>query len=133
MGLNKFETYEELAQRIIAQKVKLMNLLLDLRDGGKRIAAYGAPAKGNTVLNYCGIDNTILDYAIEDLPNKQGLYTPRTHIPIVSPEYAHANEPDYYLMLALNYEKSILEKEQDFIKKGGKFIIPVKGIKIIWP
>lgn len=131
MGLNKFETYEELAQRIIAQKVKLMNLLLDLKDGGKRIAAYGAPAKGNTVLNYCGIDNTILDYALEDLSNKQGLYTPGTYIPIVSSEYAHANEPDYYLMLAWNYRNAILEKEQEFRNRGGRFIIPVEGIKII--
>ena len=94
----------------------------------KRIASYGAPAKGNTLLNYYKIGPRTLEFALEDLPSKQGLYTPGMHIPVVDSKYAHENEPDYYLMLAWNYKKAILEKEKKFRKKG-KFIIPV-GDKI---
>ena len=83
------------------------------------------------MLNYCNIGTDILDYALEDLRVKQDMFTPGMHIPTRSADYAHSHEPDYYLMLAWNYKKQILEKEQDFLKKGGKFIIPVEGIKII--
>jgi len=93
-----------------------------LRQKGKKIAGYGVPAKGNTLLNYCEID---LDYAVEDLPSKQGLLTPGRRIPVVIAEYAHQHPPDYYLMLAWNYEKTILDKEQDFLKNGGHFIMPL--------
>lgn len=131
MGLDNLDAYEKLADRVCDQKAKLMELLRGLKNQGKKIAAYGAPAKGNTMLNYCGIGTEILDYALEDLPAKQGLFTPGMHIPTVDAAYAHAHEPDYYLMLAWNYEKPILEKEQVFLKKGGKFIIPVEGIRIV--
>ena len=83
------------------------------------------------MLNYCNIGTDVLDYALEDLQAKQNMFTPGMHIPTVSADYAHAHEPDYYLMLAWNYKKQILEKEQNFLIKGGKFIIPVEGIKII--
>ncbi len=119
MGLDKIETYNKLAERILNQKMQLVNLIKGLQSQGKKIAGYGVPAKGNTLLNYCEID---LDYAVEDLPSKQGLFTPGRHIPVVSAEYAHQNEPDYYLMLAWNYEKTILEKEKNF---KGKFIMPL--------
>lgn len=131
LKLNKLETYQQLAIKIEEQKKQLKKLLIDLKQQGKKISSYGAPAKGNTMLNYCNIGTNILDYALEDLPAKQNMFTPGMHIPTVSASYAHAHEPDYYLMLAWNYEKPILEKEQNFLKKGGKFIIPVKGIKII--
>jgi hypothetical protein len=113
------------------QKEQLVNLLNDLKAQGKKISAYGAPAKGNTMLNYCQIGTNILDYALEDLPAKQGLLTSGMHIPTVDAKYAHSHEPDYYLMLAWNYEKAILEKEKAYLSKGGKFIIPVEGIRLI--
>ena len=130
-GMDRLETYQHLVNKITEQKEQLVKLLTDLKQQGKKIASYGAPAKGNTMLNYCKIGTDILDYALEDLPVKQNMFTPGMHIPTVSALYAHSHEPDYYLMLAWNYEKQILEKEQDFLKKGGKFIIPVEGIKII--
>ena len=99
---------------------------------GAKIAAYGAPAKGNTLLNYCGIGTDILDYALEDLPSKQGLYAPGTHIPVVTRNYAETHLPDYYLLLAWNYTPAILEKEKEFREKGGKFIMPIgDNIKIL--
>lgn len=131
MGLNEIKTYQQLAERVKAQKQELVKLLTDLKKQGKKIAAYGAPAKGNTMLNYCNIGADILDYALEDLPAKQGLLTPGMHIPTVDAVYAHSHEPDYYLMLAWNYEKPILEKEQEFLTKGGKFIVPVEGIRVV--
>lgn len=131
LGLDSLPAYNMLAENIVKQKRELMKLLHSLKDAGKKISAYGAPAKGNTMLNYCGIDNKILDYALEDLPAKQGLFTPGMHIPTVDSAYAHKHLPDYFLMLAWNYQKLILKKEREFLKNGGKFIIPVEGIKII--
>ncbi len=119
MGLDKIESYNKLADRIAIQKEELKGKLAYLRKAGFRVAGYGVPAKGNTLLNYCEID---LEYAVEDLSSKQGLFTPGRHIPVVSADYAHQNPPDYYLMLAWNYEKTILEKEKDF---KGKFIMPL--------
>lgn len=131
MKLDEPQSYERLAKRIEEQKRQLTKILTELKNQGKKIAAYGAPAKGNTMLNYCQIGADILTYALENLPAKQNLFTPGMHIPTVDAAYAHSHEPDYYLMLAWNYEKPILEKEQPYLKKGGKFIIPVEGIRIV--
>lgn len=131
LKMDSLPAYDELAQKIAEQKKQLVGLLRDLKASGKKIASYGAPAKGNTMLNYCGIGTDILDYALEDSPPKQGLFSPGMHIPTVDSVYAHQHLPDYFLMLAWNYQKPILEKEKQFIKDGGKFIIPVEGIKII--
>ncbi len=132
MGLNDFSTYLKLANDIAEMKKKVFEILNNLKKQGKKIAAYGAPAKGNTLLNYFGIGPEILDYATEALPSKIGLYTPGTHIPVVNIEEARKNPPDYYLLLAWNYKDAILEKEKDFREGGGKFIVPVgKEIEII--
>ena len=129
MGLNRLEAYQVLAEMVAGQKKQLGDLVKGLQHVGKRIAIYGATAKGNTMLNYCGIIG--LEYAVDDLSSKQGMFTPGTRVPIVNSDYAHKHEPDYYLMLAWNYEKAILEKEKDFLAKGGHFIIPVEGIRIV--
>lgn len=125
-GLDKIEVYQALATQIIAQKKKLKALIKKLSKT-KKIAGYAASAKGNTLLNFCKIK---LDYILDHMKAKQGLYTPGMRIPIVSPEYAEQNPPNYYVMLAWNYEKQILEREKEFLKKG-HFIIPVKGVKVI--
>lgn len=123
--LDQVDSYVALAHRVEHSKTQLLAKLQELKQQGKRIAAYGAPAKGMTVLNYCKIGTDILDFALEDLPSKQGLYTPGMRIPVVSREFATDHLPDYYLLLAWNYSKPIIEKEQQFMKQGGKFIIPV--------
>jgi 2-polyprenyl-3-methyl-5-hydroxy-6-metoxy-1,4-benzoquinol methylase len=124
-AMDKLEAYEDLSKRIENSKKKLMNILYDLKGKAKRIAGYGAPAKGNTLLNYYGIGPDILDFALEDLPAKHNMFSPGMRIPVVTRDYAVQNLPDYYLLLAWNYKKPILEKEGDYIKNGGKFIIPV--------
>ncbi len=124
-GLNKKASYLKLAKRVENSKMKLLKVLNALKKKNKRIAAYGAPAKGNTLLNYYKIGKEVLEYALEDLPSKQGFYSPGMHIPIVDRAYAESHLPEYYLLLAWNYTKPILEKEKKFRKNGGKFIIPV--------
>lgn len=125
VGLNTFKAYEELAKRVERCKNMLVTKLRELKNSGQSIAAYGAPAKGNTILNYCDIGTEVLDYALEDLPSKQNLFTPGQHIPVVNRAYAEAHTPHYYLLLAWNYVKPILAKEEEFRGRGGKFIVPV--------
>lgn len=129
MGLNKAENYHKLAQKIKASKEKLVSTLGDFKNKGFSIAAYGSPARGNTILNYCQIGPDILDFATEELLSKIGLYTPGMHISVMDIKEARKNTPDYYLMLAWNYKDAILEKEAEFVKNGGKFVLPI-GDKI---
>lgn len=131
MKLNEFKTYSNLAKKITAIKEKVMSTVSDLKKSGKIIAAYGAPAKGNTLLNYLGAGRNFLDYAVDDLPSKIGTYTPGTRLPVISSDEARKNPPDYYLLLAWNYKDVILEKEKEFRRKGGKFIIFIPELKII--
>lgn len=131
MGLDKKKSYYALAKKVEKSKVKLRKLLLDLKKKKLKIAAYGSPARGNTVLNYCEIGRDFLDFATEELPSKIGFLTPGMHIPVISIDEARNNPPHYYLLLAWNYKDAILKKEKAFIKKGGRFIIPVEGVKVI--
>ena len=131
LGLNKLQTYLKFAQQVKKNKEELKNLLSKLRKENKKIVGYGAPAKGNILLNYFKIDNEILDFVIDDSPLKQGLYTPGTHIPIFARDELKKNRPDYFLLLAWNYAETILKKEQKLRDEGVKFIIPVPKVKII--
>lgn len=130
-GLYTFETYLTFAKAVNKIREDLTRLLTKLKTEGKQIVGYGAPAKGNTLLNYCKIGTEILDYVIDTTPYKQGKFTPGMHIPVVSPDVFYQEYPDYALMLPWNYKEEILRKEQTFIKKGGKFIIPIPEPKII--
>lgn len=126
LGLLKTKTYKDFANKIEQNKKDLLKTLLDLKAEGKMIVGFGAPAKGNTLLNYFGIDNTLLDYIVDDSPLKQGLFTPGTHIPVVSSKKLIASpKPDYILILAWNFADSIIEKLFSFSEQGGKFIIPI--------
>ena len=106
-------------------------MLDDLKHDGKRITGYGAPAKGNILLNYCNIDNTILDCIFDNTPFKQDLFTPGTHIPVVSDSKFQQTNPAYCLLLAWNYEHEILEKEKEYLQNGGSFIIPIPYPRLI--
>jgi len=124
-GFDRLKTYHALAARIEFSKKNLLSVLAGLKKKNFKIAAYGAPARGNTILNFCNIGSDVLDFATEELPSKIGFYTPGTHIPVKHIEEARKNPPNYYLMLTWNYKDQIFEKESEFIKKGGKFIIPI--------
>ena len=130
LGLHDLQTYLDFDQRVKENKKELKNLLLKLKEENKKIVGYGASAKGNILLNYFQINNKILDFIVDESPLKQGLYAPGTHIPIYPPDRLKENQPDYLLLLAWNYAKSIFKKEQKLKNKGVKFIIPVPKVKI---
>lgn len=109
----------------------LRELLLGLKREGKTIAGYGAPAKATILLNYCGIGRDILDYASDTTPLKQGKFIPGVGVPIVSPQSAQMNPPDYYLLLAWNFKEEILAKEKEFLNKGGRFVVPFPNPRIV--
>lgn len=130
-GLHDIKRFEQFAEKAERIKEDLVAMLRDLKSKGNRIAAYGAPAKGNTLLNYCRIGTDILDYASEKNRLKCGLYTPGMHIPVIPEQEAAANPPDYYLMLAWNFLEELLAKEKDYRARGGKFIVPIPEPRII--
>ncbi len=130
LKLDSVQTYFDFSKRVEKNRLELISLLKKLKSEGKRISGYGAPAKGNTLLNFCGIDGKILDYISDSTPFKQNLYTPGAHIEIFSPEKFKQAKSDYALLLAWNYADEILAKEKDFMQAGGKFIIPVPQVKI---
>ena len=130
-GLDKISSYHVLAAKIEASRNKLVTTLQDLKKKKMKIAAYGSPARGNTLLNYCNIGANVIDFATEELSSKIGLYTPGMHVPVKHVKDARKNPPDYYLMLAWNYKDQILKKEAEYVKKGGKFIVPIGDIKIL--
>lgn len=131
MGLTDKETYLNFSKRIESNKEELKELLGNLKKEGKRICGYGAPGKGNTLLNYFDIGPETLDYITDTTPAKQGIYTPGSHIPVVSPEVLKINRPAYLLLLAWNYAEAILEKEKELRQKGVKFIIPVPEVRVV--
>lgn len=130
-GLYSTERLAHFAHDVQAQKYALIELLLKLRHEGKRAIALSAPAKGNTLLNYCHLDQAFLDYATERNPLKIGRYTPGTHLPIYADEKILKDMPDYSLILAWNFADEIMANMAEYRKRGGKFIIPIPKPQII--
>jgi SAM-dependent methyltransferase len=125
-GLDDIEIYRSFSIKVAEFKRKLKTELEIIKKENKSIFGYGAPAKGNVLLNYCNIDTRFLDYIIDTTPLKQGKYTPGTHRPIFPPEkISDKGDGHIALLLAWNYESEILEKEKQFREKGGKFLIPI--------
>jgi len=131
LGLDAVATYASFAKRVRNLREELIGLLKKLKKQNKKIAGYGAPAKGNTLLNYFGIGPDMLDYITDTTPAKQGTYTPGTHIPIVSPEKLKKDRPEYILLLSWNYADDILMQEEKLRKEGVKFILPIPTVRIV--
>ncbi|MBI4362201.1 MAG: methyltransferase domain-containing protein [Euryarchaeota archaeon] len=129
--LDSIETYRRFARDVASIRDRLVPLLRDLKKQGKVISGYGAPAKGNTLLNYCKIGTDLLDFATDTTPFKQNHYTPGMHIPVHPDTRFKENPPDYSLLLAWNFAEEILKKEKAYMERGGKFIVPVPHPKII--
>jgi hypothetical protein len=124
LGLDKLETFQRFAKEVNEHKLEILNLLKKLKSEGKKIVAYGMSGRGNTLLNYWKVGTEIIDYGIDASPERYDRYVPGMHIPIKSPENSLLGV-DYALLLAWIFKKDIIKKENDFVKKGGKFIIPM--------
>jgi len=127
-GIDKFETYEIFADRVKKSKEALVKKLSELKEAGKKVASYGATSKSTTVFNYCDIDETLIECITDTTPDKQGLLAPGSHIPVVDRESVNLKDFDYVFLGAWNFKDSIANREQDFIKAGGKFITHVPEV-----
>ena len=130
--LNTMETSLKYAQNVASRSQEIKDLIQSIKKSGKTIAGYGAAAKGMTILKCSGIGKNEIDYFVDDSPAKQGWYTPSDHIPIISRNDANNKLPDYFFILAPNYSEVIIQKEAEYIKKGGKFIL-AKDVVSVYP
>jgi hypothetical protein len=130
-GFTRIESYGQFAKRVEETKWKLLEFLIHARQQGRSIVGYGAPGKGNTLLNYCGIRTDFLDYTVDRNPYKQGKFTPGTHIPIHPPEKIVETRPDYVLILPWNFKDEIVRQMAAIRSWGGKFIVPIPEVHVI--
>ena len=130
-GLDQLKAYEDFAEQVKETKRKLLTLLVEAKASGKRIVGYGAPGKGNTLLNYCAIGMDFVDFLVHRNPYKHGRYTPGMHIPILPPEELQAAAPDLVLILPWNLKTEIMEQLKDVATWGAKFIVPIPEPRIV--
>lgn len=131
MELNTLKPYKEFSDRVVKHKSSLLDLINGINGSGKKIFGYGASTKGNVLLQYCGLNSKHIPYISEVNHEKFGCYTPGSNIPIISEKEAKKLNPDYYLVLPWHFKNNILQKEQDYLSRGGKFIFPLPEIEII--
>jgi len=129
-GLTKLEHYSAFAEQVKETKRKLLEFLIDVKHMGKTVVGYGAPGKGNTLLNYCGIRTDLLDYTVDRNPYKHGKFLPGTHIPIYPPEKIKETKPDYVLILPWNFKDEIMDQMAGIREWGGQFVVPIPEVKV---
>jgi 2-polyprenyl-3-methyl-5-hydroxy-6-metoxy-1,4-benzoquinol methylase len=132
-GMRRLETYSGFGQKVLETKRALREFLVGAKEAGKSVAGYGAPAKGNTLLNYCGIGRELLEYTVDISPHKQGHYLPGTHIPIYEPDRIRRTRPDYVLILPWNLRDEIVGQLAHIREWGGRFVIPIPTVEVIEP
>jgi 2-polyprenyl-3-methyl-5-hydroxy-6-metoxy-1,4-benzoquinol methylase len=129
--LDCIDTYLDFTKQVEIIKRQLLTFLIQAKTEGKSIVGYGAPAKGNTLLNYCGVGTDFIDYTVDLSPHKQGLFLPGTHIPIYSPDQIAETKPDYILILPWNLKSEIINQMTRIRDWGGKFAIPIPQLEIL--
>lgn len=130
-GLHGFEAYKKFGERILALKTAIPEFIMKLKKEGKTVAAYGAAAKGNVLLQYCQIGPDMIPFVADKSTHKQGRFTPGTHIPVVAPAHVLETRPDYLIILAWNFAKEIMADMRSYSEAGGKFIVPLPEPKIL--
>jgi hypothetical protein len=133
LGFDDIASYASFQEKVRLTKRRLLAFLIKAKEDGKTVAGYGAPGKGNTLLNYCGIGTDFLDFTVDRNPYKHGLYTPGMHIPILPPEAIDQAKPDYVLILPWNLKTEIVQQMRHIGDWGGKFIIPIPEVAVIEP
>ena len=130
-GLDHADAYRAFAEQVKATKRALLRFLIEANEAGKRVVGYGAPAKGNTLLNYCGVRNDLLEYTVDLSPHKQGHFLPGTHIPVYAPEKIRETRPDYVLILPWNLKDEIVQQMADVRSWGGRFVVPIPEVRVL--
>ncbi|HXG46346.1 MAG TPA: class I SAM-dependent methyltransferase [Methylomirabilota bacterium] len=130
-GFTRLEHYSGFGEQVKETKRALLEFLIQARRAGKTVVGYGAPGKGNTLLNYCGIRTDFLDYTVDRNPYKHGKFTPGTHIPIYPPEQIDRTRPDYVLILPWNLKKEITQQMAHIGRWGGRFVVPIPRVEVI--
>jgi len=129
-GFDRLERYSIFAERVYETKRRLLEFLISAKRQGKSVAAYGAPGKGNTLLNYCGIRTDFIDYAVDRNPYKHGRFLPGTHIPIFDPAKIKETRPDYVLILPWNLKEEIMNQLEEIRAWGGQFVVPIPELRV---
>jgi 2-polyprenyl-3-methyl-5-hydroxy-6-metoxy-1,4-benzoquinol methylase len=131
VGLTDITHYLMFKEKVNVLKRKILNFLIQAKENGKTIVGYGAPAKGNTLLNYCGVKTDFLDYTVDKSPYKQDRYLPGSHISIVHPEKIRETKPDYVLILPWNLKDEIMEQMAYIREWGGRFVVPIPNVTVV--
>jgi 2-polyprenyl-3-methyl-5-hydroxy-6-metoxy-1,4-benzoquinol methylase len=129
-GIKNVKQYIGFSEKVKETKRKLLDFLIEVKERGKSVAGYGAPGKGNTLLNYCGIRTDFIDFTVDRNPYKQGKYTPGTHIPIFAPDKIEEAKPDYLLILPWNFKDEIMNQMSHIRRWGGQFVTPIPEVKV---
>lgn len=130
-GLADMKAYRDFSEQVKKTKRLLLEFLVEAKQAGKTIVGYGAPAKGNTLLNYCGIRGDFLDYTVDLSPHKQGKFLPGVHIPIFHPDKVRETRPDYLLVLPWNLRDEIISQMAHIREWGGKFVLPIPEVRVV--
>ena len=131
-GYDKVETYLKYAEKVNGTREQLLILLDQLKAENKIIIGYGASGRGTTIMNYCGIDKRYLDYVVDDAPAKHDFFTPGTHVPIKPWSFTkQSNFPDYALLFAWSFINEVRKRRSDYLKQGGRFIVPLPEVKVV--
>jgi SAM-dependent methyltransferase len=130
-GLDRMETYTSFTEQVKETKRAFLDFLIRAWREGKTVVGYGAPGKGNTLLNYCGIREDLMAYTVDRNPLKQGTYTPGTHIPIFAPDKIRETKPDYVLILPWNLKEEISSQHAYIAEWGGRFVVPIPRVEVL--
>jgi hypothetical protein len=130
-GYTDLDLFFRFAEKVRASRRKILNFLIRAKEDNKKIIAYGAPAKGNTLLNYCGVKSNLIEFTVDRNPYKQGRYLPGSHIYIDHPDKIKEAKPDYLFVLPWNLQTEIMEQMAFIRDWGGRFVLPIPSLKII--
>ena len=129
-GMNSLAYYDNFQQKAFGVKIDLMEFLIQEKRCNKKVAAYGAAAKGNTLLNYCGIKNDLISFVVDANPHKQNKYLPASHIPVVAEQVLKEEKPDFVILLPWNLKEEIMDQISYIRSWNGQFVIPIPELQI---